>query len=68
MEVVGIPDQVTEGQQGVHSLAMELEGRKFEMASLSREDFYERAAKAYATVSTSDDKPYCCFVLVKGVI
>jgi L-fucose mutarotase len=68
MEVVGNPDQVTEGQQKVHSLAMELEGRKFEMGSLPRQDFYERAAKAYATVSTSDDQPYCCFVLVKGVI
>lgn len=68
MEVVGNPDQVTEGQKVVHSVAMELEGRKFEMASLSRQDFYERAAKAYATVSTSDDRPYCCFVLVKGVI
>lgn len=68
MEVVGNPDQVTDGQKAVHSLAMELEGRKFEMASLPREDFYERASKAFATVSSSDDKPYCCFVLVKGVI
>ncbi len=68
MEVVGSPGQVTDGQKVVHSVAMEIEGRKFEMASLSRQDFYERAAKAYATVSTSDDQPYCCFVLVKGVI
>lgn len=32
-----------------------------------RTDFYEEAQCAYATVSTSDDRPYSCVILQKGV-
>jgi len=38
------------------------------MGSLSREQFYERAKLAFAVVSTSEQRPYGCFLLVKGVL
>lgn len=68
MQVVGDPHQITEGQKKIHALAMKSEGREFAMGSMPREAFYERARKAYATIFTSDDQPYQCFVLVKGVL
>jgi len=68
MQVVGDLHQVTEGQKKIHALAQKLEGRERSMGSIPREAFYERAAKAYAIIITSDDQPYQCFVLVKGVL
>jgi len=38
------------------------------MTSIERHAFYERAKQAYAVVSTSERRPYGCFILVKGVI
>jgi L-fucose mutarotase len=37
------------------------------MASLERAAFYERARAAFAVVATSENRPYGCFLLVKGV-
>lgn len=34
---------------------------------LTRTAFYEKAARAYVTVSTSEDQPYGCVILQKGV-
>lgn len=68
MEIVGEPGRVTEGQKEVHQLAIKIEGRPFAMGSLSRYAFYERAKNAFATIVTSDNRPYQCFIVVKGVI
>ncbi|MCB1348480.1 MAG: ribose ABC transporter [Maritimibacter sp.] len=37
-------------------------------ASLERQDFYAHARKAFAVVRCSEDRPYGCFILRKGVI
>ena len=42
--------------------------RDWPMGSIERHAFYERAKQAYAVVSTSERRPYGCFILVKGVI
>ena len=68
MEVVGAPDDVTPVQAEFHRLAEEAEGREVSMGSLERHAFYERARSAFALVSTSDARPYGCFLLVKGVV
>ena len=61
-----------EGRLAVHQeiidLATAIEERPISAAGLSRADFYERARRASAVVTTTDDRPYACFVLVKGVI
>jgi L-fucose mutarotase len=68
MQINGDPEKVTEGQLEIHELAMQIEVREFAMGSLSREAFYERAEQAFATVLTSDARPYQCFIITKGVI
>ena len=68
MEVVGHPDEVPEVQQEVFALCRRAEGRPLQVASLPREDFYERARRAFAVVATSEPRPYGCFLLTKGVI
>ena len=38
------------------------------VGTLERTKFYEKAAGAYITVSTSETKPYGCIILQKGVL
>jgi L-fucose mutarotase len=68
MEVVGSPDEPTQAQSEMLDLARAAEGRAIEMGSVSRQGFYERARSAFAVVITGEERPYTCFLLVKGVI
>ena len=38
------------------------------VGQIERSHFYEKAAKAYVTVCTSERQPYGCFILQKGVL
>lgn len=38
------------------------------VGEIERTKFYEKAAKAYVTVCTSETKPYGCIILQKGVL
>ncbi len=38
------------------------------VGEIERTKFYEKAAKAYVTVCTSEKKPYGCIILQKGVL
>jgi L-fucose mutarotase len=44
------------------------EGRTVPAAALERFEFYRRAAEAYVVVATTEDRPYGCFLLTKGVV
>lgn len=44
------------------------ECRPVAMKPLSRAEFLELAATAFATVHTTDNRPYGCFVIAKGVV
>jgi L-fucose mutarotase len=68
MEVVGAPDEITPVQAEMLELARAAEGRAIAMGSLGRLGFYERARSAFALVVTGEERPYSCFLLVKGVI
>jgi L-fucose mutarotase len=61
-----------EGRLPIHQeivdLATEVEGRPIAAASLARADFYARAQRSRVVVATTEDRPYGCFILVKGVI
>jgi L-fucose mutarotase len=67
MELVGDPETVPPVQKALHRLAEEREGREIDVEPLDRNAFYERARSAFATVATGDQRPYGCFLLVKGV-
>lgn len=43
-------------------------GREVGVQELSRFEFYERARGAFAVVATSEDRPYGCLILTKGVL
>lgn len=68
MEVVGHPDDLLTVHQEFKATVDQHSDRDWPMGSLERHAFYERAQQAYAVVSTSERRPYGCFVLVKGVI
>jgi len=68
MQVVGDPDAIPDVQVEFLNACETLEARSIAMGSLSREEFYDRAKLAFAVVATSEQRPYGCFLLVKGVI
>jgi L-fucose mutarotase len=68
MEVVGAPSEVPQVQAEVLALCQESEGRRVDMGSLKREDFYARAKEAFAVVATSEARPYGCVLFTKGVL
>jgi L-fucose mutarotase len=46
----------------------EAEGRCVPSAAIERFEFYRRAAEAYLVVATTEDRPYACFLVTKGVV
>jgi L-fucose mutarotase len=68
MMQVHAPDEIPEVQKECQTIIDKHEGRGVLLAGISREEFYERAKKAYAIVSTSEARGYGCILLKKGVI
>ena len=46
----------------------EISGEKWEVGSIERQSFYEESKKSYAIVTTTDLRPFGCFIITKGVI
>jgi L-fucose mutarotase len=67
-KVVGKPDEVLEVHNDLKKSVDGFSDRDWPMGSIERHAFYERSKQAYAVVSTSERRPYGCFILVKGVI
>lgn len=67
MEIVGDAATVAPVHLALQACAERAEGRPVSMASLEREAFYARACSAFAVVATGDQRPYGCFLIVKGV-
>lgn len=68
MDMVDTPDVVPDVQQDVFALVDAAEGRAVTVERVERFAFYERAKRAFAVVATSEDRPYGCVVLTKGVV
>ena len=43
-------------------------GDNWKIGSIERQEFYKEAKKSHLIVSTSETRPYGCFILTKGVI
>jgi L-fucose mutarotase len=52
----------------LEEVVAQAEGRPVEVAAVPRFDFYARSADAYVVVSTTESRPYGCFLLTKGVV
>jgi L-fucose mutarotase len=68
MAPVGDHERIEPVQAEALAVAESSAGRTLAMGSLTREEFYRRARTATAVVATGEDRPYGCFVLVKGVL
>jgi len=68
MEIDGSPDEMNETHIAVFSFLEKVIPKGAGLGHIPRTTFYERARQAYAVVQTSEDIPYGCYILRKGVI
>jgi len=68
MEVVGDPAAVLDVHEEMQRVVELAEGRPVALGTAERHAFYAAARRAYAVVQTTEDRPYGCFLLKKGVI
>ncbi|MEN9381098.1 MAG: hypothetical protein RIR99_932 [Actinomycetota bacterium] len=68
MQVVGKPDEILPFHKEGQEICSRVEGRGISVKSLERFDFYDRVRSCFAIVSTSEDRSYGNFILVKGVL
>lgn len=68
MQVVGNPTEILPFHKEGQEICNRIEGRDIKMKSLERHAFYAQVAQCFAIISTSEDRPYGNFILVKGVL
>ena len=68
MEVDNQPKKLTQTHKEFIKIVKKVSGKNWKVGSIEREEFYTIAKKAYCIVSTSDARPFGCFILTKGVI
>ena len=68
MEVDDKPEELTETHKEFIEAVKKVSGENWKVGSISRKDFYKEAKKAYCIVTTTDARPFGCFILTKGVI
>ena len=68
MEVDDKPEELTETHNEFIEAVKKVSGENWKVGSISRQDFYKEAKKAYCIVMTTDARPFGCFILTKGVI
>ena len=68
MQVDNKPDELTECHKDFIKAVKETSGENWKVGSIERQEFYKVAKKSQLIVSTSETRPYGCFILTKGVI
>ena len=68
MEVDDKPDELTDAHKEFIKAVKDVSGNNWEVGSIERQSFYEEAKKSYAIVTTTDARPFGCFIITKGVI
>ena len=68
MEVDDKPDELTDTHKEFVKAVKEVSGNNWEVGSIERQSFYEEAKKSYVIVTTTDARPFGCFIITKGVI
>ena len=65
MEIDGKPDEVNEVHQDLIDTVKKVSGDNWVVGSVERQKFYVEAKKAMAVITTSDTRPYGCFMFTK---
>ena len=68
MEVDDNPNELTETHKEFIKVVKDISGESWKVGSIERQSFYEESKKSYAIVTTTDARPFGCFILTKGVI
>ena len=68
MEVDDNPNELTEAHKEFIQAVKDISGESWKVGSIERQSFYTEAKKSYAIVTTTDARPFGCFILTKGVI
>ena len=68
MEVDDKPNELTDTHKEFIKAIKDVSGDSWEVGSIERQSFYEEAKKSYAIVTTTDARPFGCFIITKGVI
>ena len=68
MEIDGKPDEVNEVHQDLIDIVKKVSGDNWVVGTVERQQFYVEAKKAMAVITTSDTRPYGCFMFTKGVL
>jgi L-fucose mutarotase len=68
MEVDDNPNELTDTHKEFIKAIKDVSGDNWEVGSIERQSFYEEAKKSYAIVTTTDARPFGCFIITKGVI
>ena len=68
MEVDGKPQELLDSHKEFINTVEEVSGPNWKVGSIERQSFYEEAKKAYAIITTTDARPFSCFIMTKGVI
>ena len=68
MEIDGKPDEVNEVHQDLIDTVKKVSGDNWKIGSIERQKFYVEAKKTMAVITTSDTRPYGCFMFTKGVL
>jgi L-fucose mutarotase len=65
---VHAPDEIPEVQRICQGIVDAAEGKHVKLGGITREEFYERARKAYAVIATGEQRTYGCILIKKGVV
>ena len=68
MEIDGKPEEVNDVHQDLIDTVKKVSGANWKIGSVERQKFYVEARKAMAVITTSDTRPYGCFMFTKGVL
>ena len=68
MQIDNKPEEMNETHKEFTETIKEVAGPNWKVGSIERLQFYNEAKEAFAIVVTSDQRPYSCFMLTKGVI
>jgi len=68
MEIDGKPEEINEVHQDLIDTVKEISGSNWKVGSIERQNFYSEAKTVRAVITTSDTRPYGCFIFTKGVL
>jgi len=68
MEIDGKPDEINDVQKELIDTVKKISGDNWKVGSIERQQFYVEAKKTMAVITTSETRPYGCFIFTKGVL